>query len=83
MLSLGKGYVVVVSLLDADLFVFGSVLSRRFWTPGLLPGGVRTPLRTLVDAAGSHSQGWTPTSTLDLVWQDVLLPESVLALPVV
>ena len=80
MLSFGKGCVVVVSLLDVDLFAFGSVLSRRFWTPGLLPGGVRTPLMTLVDTAGSHSQGWMLTSTLDLVWQEVLLPESVLAL---
>ena len=32
-----------------------------------------------MDAAGSHSQRWTPTSTLDLVWQGLLFPESVLA----
>ena len=70
-------------MLDADLLVFGSVLSGRFWTPGHLSSSVRTPLRAFVDPAGSHSQWWTPTSTLDLVWQDVLLPESVLALPVV
>jgi len=34
----------------------------------------------MVDTAGSHSQGWTPTSTLDLVWQALLLSESVVAL---
>ena len=67
-------------MLDADLLVFGSVLSRRFWTPGLLSSGVRTPLRALVDTAGSHSQRCTPTSTVDLVWQGLLLPESVFAL---
>ena len=33
-----------------------------------------------MDAAGSHSQRGTPTSTLDLVWQGLLLPESVFAL---
>ena len=55
-------------------------LSRRFWTPGLLQRDVRTPLRTLMDAAGSHSQRCTPTSTVDLVWQGLLLPESVFAL---
>ena len=37
-------------------------------------------LRTLVVTAGSHSQGWTPTSILDLFWQALLLSESVVAL---
>jgi len=67
-------------LLDADLLVFGSLLSGRFWTPGHLSSSVRTPLRAFVDPAGSHSQWWTPTSTLDLVGQGLLLAESVFAL---
>eukprot|EP00076_Gallus_gallus_P045130 XP_025010668.1 uncharacterized protein LOC107049815 isoform X7 [Gallus gallus] len=57
------------------------VLSRRFWTPGLLQRDVRTPLRTLMDTAGSHSQRWTPTSTLDLVCQGAPLGLCVLLWP--
>ena len=64
-------------MLGSDLFVFGSVLSRRVWTPAFLPSDVRTLLRLLVYTAGTHSQSWKPTSTSDLVGQDLLLPESV------
>ena len=67
-------------MLGSDLFVFGSVLSRRVWTPAFLPSDVMTLLRLLVDTAGTHSQRWTPGSASSCVWHGLLCTAVVPAL---
>ena len=52
-----------------------AVWNRLQWRSAVVRGAARTLLRHLVDAAGTHSQRWTPRRTPSSVWQALLTPE--------
>ncbi len=53
-----------------------AVWNRLQWRSAVVWGAARTLLRHLVDAAGTHSQRWTPRCTPSSVWQALLTPRS-------
>ena len=62
---------------EGNLYLSCAVRSRLQWRSAVVRGAARTLLRHLVDAAGTHSQRWTPRRTPSSVWQALLTPEVV------
>ena len=60
---------------EGNLYLSCAVRSRLQWRSAVVRGAARTLLRHLVDAAGTHSQRWTPRRTPSSVWQALLTPE--------